>query len=612
MCGIAGVFDFNARNNERGSQLRSAIRTIAHRGPDEEGFFESPQASLGMCRLSIIDVKGGHQPNFNADKSVVSVFNGEIYNFGELQKILAQRGHKLTSYGDSECIPYLYQEFGLDFPKYLQGMFAIAIWDEKLGRSILVRDRFGKKPLWYSNSRDQLCFASEVKGLFELGISREVNLSAIPEYLQYGYVNAPRSAFQNISQLNPGSIMTFDGKKISEKPYWDIGEIQLQKLSYGEAKERVHFLLRESVRDRVISERPIGSFLSGGIDSTLISSLMAKEVGENLHTFTIGFDDKQFDESRYAAPIAGHLRTHHHNKIISPEPALVLETLGRVLDQPFADSSIIPTYLLSKFARENVVVALGGDGGDEVFGGYTRYSAGIYLDRINFLLAINPSRYISKYVTKYPRLEKLMRHSQFQSLQRRYSGFQSLVQKTELRDVLVRELHSLLSDPHESIWNLVETKDRLSTMQKIDLRTYLPGDLMFKADMASMANSLELRSPMLDYRVVELGLSLPSNYKIVGSTTKRILRDILDDYVPRNLVERPKMGFGIPRAKWLRHELRPLLEDLLFDSRSRERNWLNSSELRRIVNDHYKGRDLDRVIWPSMMLELWARNWIDS
>ena len=612
MCGISGVLDIRSSKDEARYLLRSSIRAIEHRGPDESGFYDGEDASLGMCRLSIIDVAGGHQPNFNEDKSIVTVFNGEIYNFKELHELLKAKGYRLKSYGDSECIPYLYQEFGPDFPKLLQGMFAIAIWDENLKRGVLVRDRFGKKPLWYSHQDNALKFSSELKGLFPLGVKREADTSALGEYLQYGYVNAPRSAYLGVAQVNPGSLLIFQNSVIKEHHYWDINNIEPISCSYPEAKELVHQQLRLAVRDRLVSERPIGSYLSGGIDSSLVTALMTREATGPVHTFTIGLEDGRFDESRYAKLVAKHLGTIHHEKIISPDPKLILETLGKSLDQPFADSSIIPTYLLSKFAREGVVVALGGDGGDEAFGGYTRYAAGNYLDRANPLLALNPSRLLSKYFSSNPRLEKLLRHSKSQNFQKRYSGFQSLVQETELKNILTSSLQTNPIDPHMEVWKSLEENDRIKKMQKMDLRTYLPGDLMYKADMASMANSLELRSPMLDYRVVELGLSLPSKFKVRGLTTKVILKDILYEYVPREIVDRPKMGFGIPRAKWIRNELKPIVEALLFDQTAQNRGWLNTKHLRTTVNTHYKGRDLDRIIWPALMLELWARNWIDA
>ena len=612
MCGISGVLNSRSIGVGAGTNLRSSIKAIEHRGPDESGFYDGEDAFLGMCRLSIIDVAGGHQPNFNEDKSIVSVFNGEIYNFKELHELLEAKGHRLKSYGDSECIPYLYQEFGADFPKLLQGMFAIAIWDQNLKRGVLVRDRFGKKPLWYSHKDDALKFSSELKGLFPLGVKREADISVLGEYLQYGYVNAPRSAYLGVSQVNPGSLLIFENSSIEEHFYWDINKVKPIECTYPEAKELVHEQLRLAVRDRLVSERPIGSYLSGGIDSSLVTALMTQEAEGRVHTFTIGLEDDRFDESRYAQPVARHLGTFHHEKIIAPDPKLILETLGRSLDQPFADSSIIPTYLLSKFARESVVVALGGDGGDEAFGGYTRYAAGNYLDRVNPLLALNPSGFFSKYFSSNPRVEKLLRHSRYQTFQKRYSGFQSLVQETELNNILASPRSANSIDPHLELWRDLKDPDRIKMMQKMDLRTYLPGDLMYKADMASMANSLELRSPLLDYRVVELGLSLPSQYKVRGLTTKVILKDILYEYVPREIVDRPKMGFGIPRAKWIRNELKPIVESLLFDQTAQNRGWLNTKNLRSVVDTHYKGRDLDRIIWPALMLELWARNWIDA
>jgi asparagine synthase (glutamine-hydrolysing) len=366
------------------------------------------------------------------------------------------------------------------------------------------------------------------------------------------------------------------------------------------------------VRARLVSERPIGAFLSGGIDSTLVSSLMRQESSSEVHTFSIGFTDPIFDESKYAANVARAIGTVHHEKIVIPEPDLIVNQLGKMLDQPFADSSIIPTYLLSKFARERLVVALSGDGGDEAFAGYERYRAGNYLDAINPLLLLNPLRFLPTQGLSNPRLRKLLRQSKSSSLLERYRGFQSLLEDHDLLNLLNPSLLKLeRSDAFDVTWNSLKTTDRVRKMQVMDIKTYLPGDLMFKVDIASMANSLEVRSPFLDYRVVEFGLSLPKRYKIHQGQCKFILKDLARKYVPRSLIDRPKMGFGIPRSRWLREDLRSMVWDLLLDETSRSRGWFRQHEVKKILNQHQNGLHLDSIIWPIFMLELWARNWID-
>ena len=609
MCGISGII------SDRPVVLglvEKSIGKISHRGPDECGFFHHQNCVLGMCRLSIIDVSSGQQPSYNQERDVVSVFNGEIYNFRELRQNLISRGHKINGMGDSALIPFLYQEYGEAFPSKLQGMFAIALFDSQRKRLLLVRDRLGKKPLWYSQQGSTFYFSSEVKGLLSLGVNRKLDESVIPEFLSYGYINAPRSAILDVKQLPPATLLVIENGQSNLKQYWNPSDIPEASISFEDAKHETTRLLRDAVKTRLVSERPIGAFLSGGIDSTIVTALMQEESESSVHTYSIGFSDTKFDESRFAKEVAKAIGTIHHERVVEADPHLIVETLSKVLDQPFADSSIIPTFLLSRFAREEVVVALSGDGGDEGFAGYERYRAGRLLDSMNPLLAINPLKLIPVNRFTNPRVRKLIRHSSYQSLPKRYSGFQSLFQLSDLYSILDPELfRRSKSDDFSDLWKLIPTQDRVRKMQEMDIRTYLPGDLMYKVDMASMANSLEVRSPFLDYRVVEFGLSLPAKYKIGGRENKHILREIARGFVPRNLIDRPKMGFGIPRAKWLRQDLKGLVQEVLLDERSRSRGWYQFNKVEEILKDHQRGLELDSLIWPMFMLELWAKTWID-
>jgi len=370
-------------------------------------------------------------------------------------------------------------------------------------------------------------------------------------------------------------------------------------------------LITDAVRLRLVSERPIGAFLSGGIDSSLVTALMSRELGADTHSYSIGFVDPSFDESRFARNVANHIGVKHHEKIVLPDPALILNEIAGVLDQPFADSSIVPTYLLSKFARNEVVVALGGDGGDEVFGGYTRYRVARLFNRLNFLLLLSPTPILKRLSLNNRRVEKLLRHTKFQSFKNRYFGFQSLIQSYEIDDYLKAEVDETIFNLElTGLWDAIGAQSQLQKMQKFDLRSYLPGDLMYKADMATMANSLELRSPLLDYRVVEFGLSLPDNFKLKSGVSKRILRDLLYELVPQKLVDRPKMGFGIPQADWLRNELSELVTKTLFAQDASIRSWIDMNRLSEVVVEHNHGVNQDRVIWPVLMLELWAKNWL--
>lgn len=609
MCGISGIL---SPISEKHQLVNQSIEEISHRGPDEQGFYLGENCTLGMCRLAILDVAHGQQPSFNANKTVVSVFNGEIYNFRELQQLLRMQGVNVDSSGDSALIPYLYEAYGSDFPQLLQGMFAIAVYDIERDELVLARDRLGKKPLWYSPNKDLFAFSSELKGLFRLGVRKEVETRSLEEYLRFGYINTPRSAYRNVFQVPPASIMTLCKNQISISEYWSTSDSKEISISFPEAVEETERLIRQAVKSRLVSERPIGAFLSGGIDSTIVTALMQEESESRVHSFSIGFSDPKFDESHFSRQIAEIIGTIHHEKVVQPQPELILNELGKMLDHPFADSSIIPMYLLSKFAREKLVVALSGDGGDEAFAGYARYRAGLLLNTINPILTLNPSRLLPTNRVENSRIRKLLRHSNRRTPKERYRGFQSLLENRDIGYLLNPELIGLnTSDDFDLLWNSLPTENLLRKMQEMDFKTYLPGDLMYKVDISSMANSLEVRSPFLDFRVVEFGLSLPNRFKIQNGESKFILREIARKYVPAKLVNRPKMGFAIPRGRWLREELRTMVWDVLLDESSRNRGWYQQENLKKVLMKHQSGVQLDSTIWPIFMLELWARNWID-
>jgi asparagine synthase (glutamine-hydrolysing) len=612
MCGITGIFNNTLSINDTESRIYNSIKSLNHRGPDGNGLHVGESFAFGMCRLSILGVTNGKQPFFSRDKKICIVFNGEIYNFQELRVDLQQKGYSFYTDSDSEVIIPLYEEYGDLFVTKLQGMFAIALYDENRQRGLLIRDRLGEKPLWYSSQKNELFFSSEVKGLKSLGFTLTLDKSCLPEYLQFGYINAPRSAFIDVFQVKPGHMLVIEDNHFQEYEYWSLNSA-LEKYSESIFKhENFELLLEDAVSSRLVSERPIGAFLSGGIDSSIITAIVNRIQGGNICTFSIGFEDEDFDESRYAKLIAQHLGTCHHEKILNSDVSQSIEKLSMSLDMPFADSSIIPTYLLAEFARNEVVVALGGDGGDEVFGGYLRYRMAPALQRVNFLLALLPSRTLYRYVQKSSKIEKLVRSSKFSTLAKRYREMQSLISEEEISQFLEIELPYVENLDYMTAWNSISAKTSLQRLQKFDIATYLPGDLLYKADMATMANSLELRSPFLDYRVVEYGLSLPDDQKLRGSQSKFILRELLSKYIPRELTERPKQGFGIPRSRWIRKELREIVEDTLSSSSFKSRGTFNYPVVQRVLSDHMQGKDLDRIIWPIFMFELWAKNWIDS
>ena len=496
-------------------------------------------------------------------------------------------------------------------------MFAIAIWDSRDESLILIRDRMGKKPLGYAHQGDgTLFFGSEVKALKAAGVRTTLRKEAISEVMQFGYVNAPRSAYNEIAQVPPASYGIWRNGAWSTKKYWSPDFETVHDISYEDALSETKRLIRDAVERRLISERPIGSFLSGGFDSTIVTAYMTQLIPGKVKTFSIGFNDPRYDESSYARAVAKYLGTEHVEEKLTPDPALLLQQLSSTLDQPFADSSIIPTFMLSKFARQEVVVALGGDGGDEVFGGYDRYLAAPFMQQWNSLLKIGAPLSAGLASTGAINNRKIKRIlSQVQShpsLAARYLSVLSLGQGAQLKKLIGNDFHSnAASAEFVSHFGLPGARDDLSRMIRSDFQWYLPGDLLVKADLATMANSLEVRAPLLDHSVVEWATRLPSQYKIKGRQTKYILKEIARSLVPSELIDRPKMGFAIPRADWLRTGLRTMTYDLLTDPTAQGRGWFIPSEVESILADHMSGHDRDALIWPMLMLELWARTWLD-
>jgi asparagine synthase (glutamine-hydrolysing) len=613
MCGITGGIGVSAPSK---LLLDDQLKSIEHRGPDDTGTYINQGISLGMCRLAIVEIAAGKQPASDPSEKIHIVWNGEIYNYRELRFELEQRAVHCRDSSESEVVINLYLEFGLEFVHKLNGMFAIAIYDSRNKSLHLIRDRMGKKPLWISELNDgTLLFASEVRALMLARPDRTLRTEMVAEVMQYGYINAPQSAFKEITQVPPASILTWhEGKTVTRK-YWEADFDTKVQISYEEALEVTKKLIEESVSRRLISERPLGSFLSGGYDSTIVTAYMAKLMSEKVQTYSIGFHSAQFNEAHHAKQVANYLGTKHHEEILSPDPALVVEKISHVLDQPFADSSILPTYLLAKFARENLIVALSGDGGDEVFGGYDRYLATPIMQKLNPFLGLMPSGLKFASEKTFGNTRKINRlGSQLSSkvsLASRYSSILSLAQPDDLLTLLNPNFQSKKAEVknlNDFSTGMISSFDR---MIRSDLGAYLPGDLLVKVDIATMANSLELRSPMLDVNVVEWGLSLPHKYKIKGFETKHILKDVARSLVPANLIDRPKMGFGIPRAEWLRTEMKELVIDTLTDTTATQRGWLKPVEVKKVLDLHMAGQDKDNIIWPMLMLELWARTWLD-
>ena len=613
MCGIAGGIGPSAPSK---LVLDNQLDSIKHRGPDDQGTYVNQGIALGMCRLAIVEIAAGKQPASDERESINLVFNGEIYNYRELRQELALSGIHCRDSSESEVIINLYLKHGISFINKLNGMFAIAINDSRDNSLHLIRDRMGKKPIWITQIQDgSLFFASEVRALLPVRPDRTLRTEMVAEVMQYGYINSPNSAFNEISQVPPGSYLTWHDGSYQVAKYWEPDFDTKVSISYEEALSVTKELIEKAVDRRLISERPLGSFLSGGYDSTIVTAYMAKLMSEKVQTYSIGFHSAQYNEAHHAKQVANFLGTNHHEEILSPDPALVVEKISHVLDQPFADSSIVPTYLLAKFARENLIVALGGDGGDEVFGGYDRYLATPVMQKLNPLLGLARSGLKFAGQQAFGNTRKINRVgsqlSPKESLATRYSSILSLTQPHDLTILLDKSFQSTEAESMRQAQFNSGTYSSFDRMIRSDLDAYLPGDLLVKVDIATMANSLELRSPMLDVNVVEWGLSLPRKYKIKGFETKHILKDVARSLVPAELIDRPKMGFGIPRAEWLRTGMKELVIDTLTDTTATQRGWFNSKEVSRVIDTHMAGEDKDNLIWPILMLELWARTWLD-
>ena len=613
MCGIAGGIGPSAPSVQ---SLEAQLTKLEHRGPDDRGTYVNQGIALGMCRLAIVEIAAGKQPFESVDGKIKIVFNGEIYNYRELREQLVSLGHEFSGASESEVIIALYRQYGPDFPNHLIGMFAIALFDQANDALVLVRDRVGKKPLWFSKRADgSILFASEVKALLAGLPTRTLRKGAVAEVMQFGYVNAPNSAFAEIRQLPPATMAIWHRGDWSMRTYWQPDyETEIQ-ISYQDALEETKNKISAAVERRLISERPIGAFLSGGYDSTVVTALMAQLSKSTVKTYSIGFDHPQYNEAEFASAVAKHLGTDHHQEIVKPDPALILQEIAASLDQPFADSSYIPTFLLAKYARQEVIVALGGDGGDEVFGGYDRYVAAPTMQRANYLLAI--ARPIASILGKTGavnerKLKRIVSQlNAHPSLAARYASIMSLTQPSKLAKILKPEYNLAgANEVYLADFKRSGTRDSLHAMIRSDFEHYLPGDLLVKADLATMANSLEVRSPLLDHEVIEWANSLPAKFKVAGRESKHILKDIARTLVPAELIDRPKMGFAIPRADWLRNELSEITHDLLTDEVARSRGWFDQHEIHQILVEHKSGQDRDSILWPALCLELWARNWL--
>ena len=619
VCGIAGRAGPAAGHPEH---IRRMTGTLWHRGPDDDGFFVDRGIELGMRRLAVIDVAHGQQPATNETGEVQVVLNGEIYNFMELRERLVSLGHDFSSMSDTEVVAHAYEQWGMSSLQHLQGMFAIAIWDARSQELILVRDRLGKKPLLFAPTNDGgLIFASEARAILAAGWISRPDFSALNHVLAFGYVPTNGSAFSGIESLPPANTLVWRAGRYDIQRYWSVDWRSPQPMRVDAAIEGAHHEVRLAVERRLVSERPLGVFLSGGIDSTVVAAIAQESHTDSISTFTASFADARFNEAHHAARVAEHLGTDHHTLEIDPDPHLVGDQLPVIFDQPFADSSAVPTYLLSKYARESIVVALGGDGGDETFTGYDRYIATPRLQRWNGVLAAasplsgTVARIASSSGDK--RLQRVARSLHgYASLGDRYRALMTLAGLDARRRLWASDTipeHSAAAPEvaFTQLWDTVPVDAPIDRMVATDLASYLPGDLLVKADIASMANSLELRSPLLDERLLEYTARIPWDVRVHRGTSKFLLKRIAERYVPADILDRPKMGFGIPRARWLRGEMSELVHDTLLGATAQQRGWFDRQEVATLLQQHSGGSDRDSILWPMLMIELWAQRWID-
>jgi asparagine synthase (glutamine-hydrolysing) len=627
MCGIAGfvVSDANVTVEGRGALLDRMCAVIRHRGPDDQGTMVAGRAALGMRRLSIIDVAGGHQPIYNETGRVAIVFNGEIYNFQEVTEELKARGHVFKTHSDTEAIVHAYEEYGLDCVQHLRGMFGLAIWDADAEKLFLARDRVGKKPLYYTLTRGgELVFGSELKSLLEHpGVGREVDPQAVDAYLSFGYVPDPYSIFRGVKKLPPGHLLTFEKGEVAVREYWDF------QFETGEEKpeayylENVRELLDESVRLRMISEVPLGAFLSGGVDSSTIVGLMARHSPFPVKTFSIGFAEDSYNELKYARIAAKHFATEHHEFIVTPEICDVVDELAWHFDEPFADSSAIPTYMVSKLAREHVTVVLSGDGGDELFGGYTRYAIDqqrAKLGRLPRGVREGVLRPLSENLPHGAWGRNYLRNVSLDPIDRyidSISQFTELHKRSLYTDGFRRGLNAaggaIGTELFRSFANSIDTGNALDPLLYLDSKTYLPGDILTKVDRMSMAVSLEARAPLLDHKLIDFVSRIPASMKLRGNTTKYLLKEAVRDLVPAEVLDRPKQGFGVPVQEWINRQLRSRIRETLTERRAVERGIVRPEYVQVLLDEHERGRrDHSAPLWSLLMLELWYRTFVDA
>lgn len=619
MCGIAGIATRDGLRHADPSLVDRMLRSLAHRGPDDQYQRGDARAMLGARRLSIIDLEGGRQPLADESGLILASQNGEIYNYVELRRELERTGHQFTSRGDTETLVHLYEEHGVGFVEHLRGMFAIALWDGRIGRLILARDRLGKKPLYWRSIDGRLIYGSELKALLQASdLERTVDREALALYLQYQYVPAPRTILQGVRQVPAAGILVWDGGEPTIQRYWNPAYGPKVERDIREDEDEGLSIMREAVRLRLRSDVPVGVFLSGGMDSSVVTALMAEASAEPVRTFSIGFENQAFDELPYARAVAERYATTHTEEVVNLDAVSLLPDLAEAYDEPFGDPSAIPTFRVAQLAAKHLKVVLTGDGGDESFGGYSRYRShrlfGSFdaVPRPVLRAAARSGRIVTSPLGDRSRLRRRLRIAD--SLfgldpDARYVQLMSIIGRQDRAVLMPGEtertstylLDALRSGPAEPI-------DR---MLRADLLTYLPDDLLVKMDRATMANSLEARAPLLDHHLVEFAARLPADRKIAGGTSKVLLRSIAKRLMPAEHIDRPKMGFTPPTGDWFRGSLGVTFQELVLSPESASRDHLDTTVAHRMLTEHRAGKaEYEHQLYMLLMFELWARRWL--
>ncbi len=661
MCGIAGWINLDTTkpSHNAAAVLHSMCERIVHRGPDSEGLWTDETVALGMRRLSIIDLKTGDQPVFSEDKSVIVMMNGELYNYREVRAELEKDGFKFVTKSDTEILPHLYQKYGDAFLEHVNGMYAFSLWDSRKKKLIIARDRFGEKPLYYGVFDGKLIWASEPKAILaHPSVKAELDLNALRHYVSFDYVPAPMSIYKGIHKLPAAHILTVENGEVRTRRYWDIswsdraasgllsepGAVAPGLLNGGRTNgefpaktqrgkeetlsskaEELRDLLSDAVRMRLVSDVPLGILLSGGIDSSTVAAFATHHATERVKTFSIGFEEDSFDESKYARQVAEHLDTEHYEEILSAEKAGdLISEIGTWLDEPLSDGSLIPTLLLAQFVRKHVTVALGGDGGDELFAGYPMYYAHKVAAKYNAIPAFVRSGLIEPVVNALPvstsnlsfdyKAKRFVRSAKHDDIARHHGWFGSFStdqhEKLFTKDVLAQTD----ADIYRGVRELVDASDAknvIEQMQYADINFYMAEDILTKVDRAAMAVSLETRAPFLDPRIGQFAASIPVEYKLKGKSGKYILKTAMKDLLPHNILHRPKKGFGIPIAEWLKGRLNPLMNDMLSPQRLKEQGLFNADYLQKLIKEHETGTaSHHKELWTLLVFQLWFDNFL--